>query len=149
MKKILCAVIIHMILFSVISCTEKRSAYELLSSFVDAYGARGVIYSPTVSDGEDGYIDRDMFRRIYAFGDEFPEDFAVLLNLHTDTPAECAVFICRDTAELDTVYEMCEERVRLLSVPDSSFIVRCDTVLFYSTLPDVQRARRIWHRVIS
>ena len=149
MKKILCIMIILTTLFSVISCSDERSAEELLRAFADAYGVDGVIYSPDVSEGEDGYIDRDLFCRIYAFADELPEDFAILLNLHTDAPLECAVFVCRDAQELSEVREMCEERLRILAVPESSFTVRSDVILFYSTLPDEKRAREIWYRVIS
>ena len=149
MKKISCLFIVIAILFSAISCSDRRSAYELLSSFADAYGVDGVVYSSSISEGNDGYIDIDLFRKIYAWGDEFPQDFAVLLNSHTDSRAECAVFICRDGAELDDMYEMCRERLRILAVPEQSFIVRTGMTLFYSAMPDAQRAKDVWHRVIS
>ena len=149
MKRLVCVGVLLFTLFSVISCAPSRSATELLCAFVDAYGAEGVIYSPTIPEGDDGYIDRALFDRIYLTRGELPEDFAVLLNSHTDSRAECAVFICRDGAELERVYSMCEERLRLLAVPESSFIIRCGSILFYSTLPEPERARRVWYRVIS
>ena len=148
MKKILAAFLIAFSTLTLASCKEERSADALLRSFLSVYSAEGVVYSPTVAEGEDGYIDEPLFKKIYLYDGKMPTNFAVFLNSHTDSDSECALFVCRDGTELLAVEEMCLERLRLLTSP-SGFIVRSGNTVFYSTMSDKARAERIWRSIIS
>ena len=148
MKKAFAALLIPVIVLSLISCRSERSAEELMRAFVDAYKATGVIYSSSAKEGDDGYIDSELFNKIYLTDGRAPSEFAVFLNLHTDHTSECAVFVCRDGDELMRVERMCLERVALLS-SEAGFVVRSHGTVFYSTMSDKARAQRLWHSIIS
>lgn len=148
MRRVFCFLLIFSMLFSLSSCGESRSAYELLSEFVSVYGADGVIYRSDAEEWEEGYVEYDLLKKIYLFYKDFPEDFAIFLNSHADYGSECGVFVCRDSTECETVSEMCFERIKLLDRRgENSFVVREGRVVFYSTMSDGERARRIWHTV--
>ena len=87
---------ILILIFSAVSCQNERGAYELLSSFVHAYRAEGIVYSSYANEGEEGYIDRELFDKIYVHSGRVPDDFSIFLASHTDSYSECGVFNCRD-----------------------------------------------------
>ena len=145
MRRVFCFLLIFSMLFSLSSCGESRSAYELLSEFVSVYGAEGIIYRSGAEEWEEGFAEYDLLKKIYLFYKDFPENFAIFLNSHADYGSECAVFVCRDSSECFEVYEMCLERIKLLDRRgEKSFIVREGRLVFYSTMSDTERARRIW-----
>ena len=136
------------LLFGLVSCAENRPASDLLSEFVCAYGAEGAIYRSDASETEDGYAEYDLLKKIYTFYGDFPEEFAIFLNSHADYGSECGVFVCRDSGEVSAVEDMCFERVKLLGRGgENSFVVREGRVVFYSTMSDGERARRIWRAI--
>lgn len=145
MRRVFCFLLIFSMLFSLSSCGESRSAYELLSEFVSVYGAEGIIYRSDAEEWEEGFAEYDLLKKIYLFYKDFPEEFAIFLNSHADYGSECGVFVCRDSSECFEVYEMCLERIKLLDRRgEKSFIVREGRLVFYSTMSDTERARRIW-----
>lgn len=148
MKKLISLVLSAAILFTLVSCSDDRTADELLSSFLESYGASGAVYSPRRAEWETGYIDSDLFHKIYELDSAAPQDFAIFLNSHTDSDSECAVFVCRDGAERMAVEEMCYERIKLL-VTDNGFVARSGNTVFYSTMSDKERAERVWKDTIS
>ena len=148
MKKIISLVISISILLSLVSCTDNRTADELMSSFLESYGASGAVYGPRRAEWEIGYIDSELFHKIYELESPAPSDFAIFLSSHTDSDSECAVFVCRDSAERMSVEEMCYERIKLL-VSDNGFVVRSGNTVFYSTMSDKARAERVWKDTIS
>lgn len=148
MKKIFIVLLCVAFAFSAISCSHERTTVELVTAFIHAYHADGIIYSPTVPEGEDGYIDEELFDRIYVHTGVHPADYSIFLSSHTDSRSECGAFNCRDAEMLASVTQMCEERVRLLDA-ERGFVVRSGMLVFYSTMSDGERARRIWNGIIG
>ena len=148
MKKIIPIIITLIMIFSTVSCKSSRPSYEILSAFVHAYGADGVIYSSDAAEGEEGYIDEELFDRIYIHSGAHPDDFSIFLSSHTDSRSECGVFVCRDGQMLAEVTDMCEERIRLLD-PERGFVSRCNLTVFYSTMSNSDRAHSVWDGIIG
>ena len=150
MKKLISLLLVLIFIPSLSSCEEQKNAYSLLSEFVIAYGAEGIIYSPQIPEGQDGYITEELVKRIYIFSGKFPDEFAIFLNSHPDFGAECAVFICSDEQESSLIMEACAERIRLLGRgSDVAFIKRQGMVIFYSTMTDKKRAEGLWREIIK
>ena len=148
MRRVFCFLLVLSMLFSLASCGESRPASELLSEFVSVYGAEGVIYRSDAKEWEEGYVEYDLLKKIYLFYKDFPEEFAIFLNSHADYGSECGVFVCRDASECETVSEMCLERIRLLDRKgENSFVIREGRVVFYSTMSNGERAKKIWQAV--
>lgn len=150
MKRLLSLLFVFILVCSSIcSCQRQADAYGLISEFVTVYGAEGIIYSPAVPEGEDGYIPDGLVEKIYVFSGRFPENFAIFLNSHPLAPAECGVFVCDGADSLAMTEEMCLERIRLLSGgEDHAFVKLNGMTVFYSTMHDRERAERIWREII-
>lgn len=148
MRKIICLCVIFAITLSLVGCREEQNAYDILSEFVTDYGAEGVIYSPSVSEGSPGYITDGLVERVFLFTDGIGENYALLLNTHIDTPSECGVFVCSDDSEARLAEEICLERVRLLS-EKNGIIKRRGRVVYYYVLSDPDRAERIFREIIK
>ena len=144
MRKILPILLVALLLAALPSCSERPDAEAIILSVVSATGAEGVIYSPTRAEGEDGYIDRELFSRIYVTDGEMPESFAVFLNSHADYGAECGAFVASDAAELERLREMCGERLRLLARGERGLLLVQGRVVFYSTMSEPERVREIF-----
>ncbi len=131
------------------SCSPERDAYAMLCEFISAYGAEGVIYSPHIPEGQDGYVYEGLMSKIYLFSGEFPENYAVFLGGRTDYSSECGIFICRDADMLSMVEEMCLERIRLvLSGSDNGFVKKSRNLCFYSAMSDKACAEKIFKEII-
>lgn len=150
MKKIISFTLAVAILcLALSSCEERRDAYSMLHGFISAYGAEGVIYSPVIPEGEQGYITDGLIEKLYIYSGELPDNFAIFLANRTESFSECAIFICRDADMLAMVEEMCLERVRLLSAGRTNAFVRKSRMLvFYSTMQDRSRAERLFSEII-
>ena len=149
MKKIITVFVLLSLLLGLSSCKNEPDAYELLSDFVNSYGAEGIIYSPLISEGEKGYMPSGMVERIYIFCGNLPRNFAVFLNSHADSRSECGVFVCSDAAQCQIVEEACLERIELLGQgSEVAFVKRTDNVVFYSTMTDRKRAEQLWREII-
>ena len=122
-------------------------AYELMSEFVSLYGAEGVVYSPGIPEGSDGYITTGLVERIFLFPEGLGDNFAILLNAHIDSPSECGIFVCSDDGEVRHAEEVCLERLRTLG-GDSGFVKKRGRVVYYATLSDPDRAERIFKQII-
>ena len=148
-KTIAFILFIFSILTCLISCGKNPDAEKMLTEFISIYSVEGVVYTPEREEGDDGYITDELFRKIYVFEGDMPEKFAILLNSHPDSFAECGVFICSGSLERERVVEMCTERVRLLGRgSDVAFISISGAVVFYSTMPDKARAEAIWNKIV-
>lgn len=131
------------------SCEQKCSAEGLIEEFLYSYGASGVVYSSESTEGEDGYLEDGMTEKIFVYDGDFPENYALLLNFHTDYGAECGVFVCDGADERARVVDMCEERVALLSRGGENGAIICaDNIVFYSTLQDKARVVSVWNKII-
>ena len=150
MKKLLSIIIILTLLTSgLCSCRKEKDAYSILYEIVSSCGWEGVIYSPSIAEGNDGYIRDGLLEQIYLFSGDFPEDYAVFLNSHPDFFSECGVFICSDAEMIGMVDEMCIERIRLLCQGDTrGFVKRSRNIVFYSTMKDRKDVEKIFNETI-
>jgi hypothetical protein len=150
MKKTIALILFIVILsFSLCSCERQQDAHKMLNEFIFTYGAEGIIYSPKISEGYDGYIHDGLIKKIYRFYGVFPENYAIFLNAHPDFSVECGLFICTDADMVDRVEEMCFERIKLLAMGDDrAFVKQSGRVVFYSTMPDRDRAEKIFNEII-
>ena len=150
MKRLLSILLVFIFIFlSLVSCSTKKDAYEMLSEFVTSYGVEGIIYSPRFSEGEQGYVSDGLVERIYILSGKFPDNYAIFLNTHVLSTAECGVFVCDSANTLADVEEMCIERIRLLSGgEDNAFVKISGMTVFYSTMKDRERTEKIWREII-
>ena len=148
MRKIICLCFIFTLLLALVGCREEQNAYDILSEFVTDYGAEGIVYSPSVSEGSPGYISDRLVERAFLFTEGLGDNFALLLNTHIDKPSECGVFVCSDDEEVRLAEEICLERVRLLS-GEGGFVKKRGRVVYYYLLSDHDRAERIFREIIK
>ena len=139
MKKLLLLSLIALFVLS--SCREPLPPKDLLSEFVKAYGAEGVIYHSEAEEGEEGYLSPELEK--LAFGDRhLPGSYAILLNTHLDTAAECGLFLIEGNRE--ELIDLCTYRTALLDPSgERTYVAIFDSYMFYSTLPDRDRAKRL------
>ena len=158
MKKIISLLLIFVILCAQLcSCAEERDAHSMMSEFCSSFGIGSAIYSPTVPEGEEGYVKEGFFKSLFAEEQESVSDYAVVLLSGLDSAGECGVFVCRSAYDALLVTEMLERRTELvrsvaaaagLSFPDEPFILRDGKCVVLCILPDASRARRIWKHII-
>ena len=129
------------LMFALSSCSEPLPPRDLLSEFVKAYGAEGIIYHFEAKEGEEGYLSPEL--EILAFGDRhLPRSYAILLNTHLDTAAECGLFLIEGNRE--ELIDLCTYRTALLDPGgERTYIAIFGDYMFYSTLPDRDRAKRL------
>ena len=135
-------------LTAISSCSPRRDAYGMMSDFVSSYSVSGVVYYSTCEEGNAGYLDSDVFGKIYMTATPPPGEYAIMLNCHASYGAECGVFVCRDSAGALYAVELCEERLRLLRSGDRGLLIRSGDTVFYSTLSDKGRAEQIWRGIL-
>ena len=148
MKRFISFVLLVAVTLSLFSCEKKVEAKDLLSDFLTLYGADGVIYSPEMLEGEEGYIPDGFVERLYIFNRPFPENYALYFNSRPDCYYECGVFVCQSSDELKQIEEACLERIRLLSAKERAFVSVNNNVVFYSTMKNKERAGKVWREII-
>ena len=128
-------------LFVLSACSPPAPPKDLLAEFVKSYGAEGIIYHSEAEEGEEGYLSPELER--LAFGDRhLPESYAILLNAHLDTAAECGLFLMEGNRE--DLIDLCAYRTALLDPSgERTYIAIFGDYMFYSTLPDRERAKRL------
>ncbi len=148
LHKLVSLILLCVTLLSFFSCSQKKSAYKMLSDFIYTYSAEGTIYSPEVAEGEDGYVSEGFCEKLYVFDGAFPENFAVFLSVRSESPSECAFFVSGGASESELIFDMINERLTLLGSPDETIIKKSRGIIFYSTLKDPKRAERIYSEII-
>lgn len=145
MKKLF--ILLFLCLFILFSCSEPLPPKDMLSEFVRAYGAEGVIYHSEAKEGEEGYLSPRL--ATLAFGNcQLPSSYAILLNTHLDTATECGIFLIEGDRE--EILELCATRTALLDPQgDRTHIAIYGRYAFYSTLSDKSRAKSIADKVFS
>lgn len=140
MKRLIALLFLCIFLF--VSCAEQPSVADLLTEFVNAYGAEGIVYSTEYGEGESGYIDTYLSDRI--FGDEASElTYAVFLNSHLDYASECGAFLV-EPSERNIAIEISKRRVSLLDPSSAhSFIRIYPHAVFYSTMQNKEMAEKL------
>lgn len=139
--------------FSLAACGEARSAYSIMERFLDGYGVSAVIYSPSLNEGEDGYVGEDFFSTLFIYGEEYVKDYATVLLSDVFSVSECSVILCDDEYGAEKISGFCKERLQLLSrvskmsgigFPDGAFVKRYGRAVVLCALSDSARARRIF-----
>ena len=123
------------------ACQPPAPPVDLLSEFVKSYGAEGIIYHSEAKEGEEGYLSAELAS--LAFGErELPKSYAILLNIHLDTPVECGLFLIEGNKK--ELLELSAARTSILDPEgERTYIAIYGDYVFYSTLSDKDRARRI------
>ena len=135
------SLLLFLLLFSLSACAPEASPREKLSEFANANCASGVIYSTEIPEGEEGYISPVMERLIFGQSD-VGATYAILLNSHIDSPAECGAFLIEGNR--DELIGLVKSRMNLLDPgQERSFMAIYGDILFYSTLADRERAREL------
>ncbi len=158
MKKLLALIIILSTLVLCLSaCAEERSALAICREFAAAYGVEGAIYSPTVREGEEGYVREGFFESLYGEPQDSVGDYALLLISDLDEIGEVGIFICESDYDALLVTEMQEcrlENIRRvaasagMSFPEGAFVMRKNKCVVLCAIADAERAERILRRVI-
>lgn len=139
------------------ACGRECDPVAFLNGFRDGYGIEGVLYSPTIPEGEVGYVDEPFYTRLFGADAPRPMRFAILLSPSLTEWYECGIFVCADGYDAIAVGEMCMDRLALVrSIADMtgaasgqrSCVRRYDTVVVYGFLRDIARAERIWKRLL-
>lgn len=152
-KKAAALAAVAALLLSLVSCSRERSAYTIMQSFLREYGAEIVIYSPSVVEGEEGYVGDDFFETLFIYGEEYVTDYAAALASDVFSVFECDVILCESEYGADKLEEFCRDRLQLLErvsklsgigFPDGSFVKRYGTVVVLSAISDNARAQRIF-----
>ncbi len=149
MKK-LCIVILIAVCLILSSCSDGISPYELMSRLGREYPVSGVLYHSGVLPHESGYLGEELFKSVYIYSGDMPEDFAVYLNMRPGRGGECGAFSAGDAEVRRTLVSMCYERCRLVAENESDILVLTSgNLVFYSTLSDPVRARKIFDSIIK
>lgn len=139
MKKLL--LLPFLCLFILSACQPPTPPVDLLTEFVKAYGAEGVIYHSEAEEGDEGYLSPEL--SALAFGDrDLPRSYAILLNTHLDTATECGLFLIEGNKR--ELLELSAARANILDPKaERTHIAIYDSYVFYSTLSDKDRVMRI------
>lgn len=148
MKRVLSIFTVLILLF-ITSCGTEPNACAMLEEFLAIYSAEGVVYSPSIPEGEHGSLREDTFEKIYVYRGEMPKNCAIFLSSHIDTASECGVFVCQSDTELIAITEACRERMRLLAGEGGGIIISSGSIVFYSTMSEPSVVEACWRRVLS
>ena len=159
MKRIFISLIVIVALFfSLSSCKEERTAVELMNEFLDSYGIESVIYSPSLSEGDVGYVDEKFFESVYGEASDSVIDYAAVFVTDTVSVGECAIFICASRYDAVVVSEICLMRIDMIasisgfsdtSSITGSFVTRNKNIVFMSVLSDNSRSKSAITRILK
>ena len=149
--------VLFILAFSLASCGQKPSPYSLMLEFCESYGIEDTVFSPLLSEGEEGYTDEDFFKIVFGEGIEAVEDYAVVFLSSLDYAGECSVFLCYSEYDALVVCDMLRRRIDLIKSIgagiNTSYV--SDAVVFKSgkyavmcALSDNELAKRMWRRLL-
>lgn len=131
------------------SCGRAPVAEEILSDFLYSYPLGGTVYSSERSEGEEGYVTKELLLRVFDYDGQMPNSYAFVLNPHPERGRECGVFITDDATERELITELCERRIAAVGDPDGrGIIIRSGRVIAYST-DGGEAAERIFSKIIA
>ena len=150
MKRIISALIIVALVFSLSSCEEEPSPLKVMIELRRLLSLDSVIYSTESEEHEDGYIREGLIERIYRTDKPITAALALILSARPENTSECALFQTDLDSEMRLIDEAIEERIRLLGTdPESILIIRKGNLIFYSTFPDREFLRECFYRALS
>lgn len=149
LKKLMILVIILVSVHSFSACGRDISADGFMREFAAVYPLEGTVYTSLAEFGEEGYMDDELFRRIYAYRGDMPEEFAIYLNKRPERGEECGIFKA-DGVGTEAIAEFCIRRIKLLSEKNTEgMLLTSGEYVFYSTLSDSERAKELFYRLIK
>ena len=150
LRRFFSLLVIASILSSLVSCSYECSAYSVLSEFKALYGAEGTVYAFGLPEGDDGYLELELYEKIYDTKGAVSREFAIFLNPRPELGPECAIFVCSGEEERAEALELSVKRMSLIDPEGKcSLLIRAKNIVFYSTLKDKQRASRPFYDVLS
>ena len=141
-----------------VSCQDDVDCYRLAESFRDECGTGGVIYSPRIPEGNEGYVADDFFILMYSEENTHAADFAVLISQRGDIPREAAFFLCHSEYDALSVELMLKSRLALIaelfgagngSPANGGFVLRSGRVVAMCATDDNGEARGIVKMLIG
>ena len=148
MKTVSAFLMLIMLTLQLVSCGSAPDPVDMLRDFTEAYSAEGIIYYSEAREGEIGYLDPETGGILFRELEQMPDCYAILLNSRSDYGSECGVFVSRGSLELEEISEMCERRMKLLRGGERSLLIRSESTVFYSTLPNPERVEKLWRDIL-
>ena len=157
LKRFVSFLLIASCVLTIVGCEEKRSALDLMNAFCSEYAPAGVIYSPSIKEGDEGFAGEDFFVTMYFESSDSVTDYAVFLNSNTEIVCECAVFLCYSGYDAMNVSEMLYRRIDFLksfalaidtSCAEDAFVLRKGKTIVMCAMPDNELAYSVWKRII-
>lgn len=152
MRKTVSVLLLLALLISLASCGGEYSAYTVACELAESYGGFGTVYAECVAEGDDGYVDGDFFKTLYMTDPDPETDYAIFLSGGLDKPCEFGIFIAKDASSYLAVRELISKRLDMLSAVgylENSQVLRHGYTVFYSTLPDTERAERLFRSIVG
>ena len=151
MKRLICCLLLFSLMLSLVGCGGGgRSAHAMLLEFSESYGIYGILYSPEIREGDAGYIDKDFFSSIFSSEPDFETDYAVFLSSSIESVYEAALFVAMDESSRLYAQDLCRRRILFLTemgYGENAVLIGRKNTVFYSTLPDNERAEQLWRSV--
>ena len=156
MKRILSVALALALLTSLVSCRENVSARDMMDAFMAEYKISATVFSPSVPEGEPGYVYDGFFELVYSGGEESVADYAAVFLSDTKSIAECAFFLCTSEYDAIRVSEICLGRIEMvnslvgypLAQDNPPAVIRRDRWVFMAILDDNARASAVASRIL-
>ena len=139
----------------VTSCGESVSAYDMIREFSAAYGEIGTVYSPSVPEGERGFVREGLFESLYGDYLGSVSDYAVILHSDGVRISECAVMVAVSEYDALLLSDALFERIELIrtvaeddSSLDGAFVRRRGRLVVMCAVDDNGRAARIFDKLM-
>ena len=154
-KRILSRLSFLLVLVAVLSsCSAHPGAHFGMASFAEVLGG-GVVYSPEIKEGEQGYIDGDFFALMFGEYYSFDGDYAVWLSSSLSSAEEGGAFFCDSSYSARIAAEMLLERIELVENLSSaasldvqeSFVMQLGSAVVYYYGANAELARRTYKEI--
>ena len=144
------AVLLLLSLIFITSCSNKRSAEDILLEFCKEYPISANFYSSLAHKDDVGYIDAEMLYALYGL-EEFPTaEFSLALYGKVDTVREIGVFLTDMGEDRIELTELLSNRIKFLSSfsRGEGFIRKYKGVLVYGFVENSSYAEELFDRII-
>ena len=144
------AILLLLSLIFVTSCSQRKSAEEILLDFCKEYPIVTTQYSSLSQKDEEGYIDSEMLYTLYGVK-SFPiAEFSLVLYGKVDTVREIGVFITSMGEDRIELAKLLSNRIKFLSsfCEGEGFIRKYKGVLVYGFVENSSYAEELFDRII-
>ena len=148
--EILIALVLTLSLFS---CSDERSASDVMDEFKSAYGISGETY--TRDDAGMSFTAGSVLDLLYPDSEPLVLDYAIILKSSLDHSYECSVLFCHTEYDAMLMSELCAERIELIGAAgveegasEGGFVLRRGRRVVMCRLSDNARAKRIFEKIL-